>query len=133
MKSGAPNFGIGLVDVRDVAEAHYRGGFTPEAHGRNILRGHNSSFLEMAQILHAEFGDKYPIPNKGVPKWLLMLIGPMVNKAITRQFVRNNINHPWTASNAKVVKELGMTFRPLKDTLVESFQVLIDNDVVKAK
>ena len=36
MKMGAPKMGLGLVDVRDVAEAHYQAGFKPEAQGRYI-------------------------------------------------------------------------------------------------
>jgi len=34
MKMGAPKLGIGLVDVRDVADAHFNAGFTPKAKGR---------------------------------------------------------------------------------------------------
>ena len=30
LKSGVPRWGFGIVDVRDLAEAHYRAGFTPE-------------------------------------------------------------------------------------------------------
>lgn len=133
LKMGAPKLGIGLVDVRDVAEAHFRGGFMQEANGRNILAAHNSNMLEMAQILNKKFGDKFPVPNKAVPKWLLMLIGPLVNKALTRKFIRNNINVEWKASNAKVKKDLGMEFRPLEETLVESFQVLVDNKILQPK
>ena len=36
MKMGAPRFGMGCVDVRDVADAHFKAGFTPEAKGRYI-------------------------------------------------------------------------------------------------
>jgi len=36
MKSGVPKFGIGLVDVRDVAEAHLQAGMNPKASGRYI-------------------------------------------------------------------------------------------------
>lgn len=131
IKQGAPNVGIGIVDVRDLAEAHYKAGFTPEAHGRNIVSGHNTSILEMAKILYPIYGDRYPIPNKAVPKWLLLVVGRFVNKALTWRFIGNNVNHAWRANNSKVKKELGVTFRPLKDTLQDSFQNLIDAGIFK--
>lgn len=133
LKKGVPKIGIGVVDVRDVAEAHFRAGFTPSAKGRHITSAHNSDFLEMSRILHDEFGKEFPIPNKPVPKWLLMFVGPMINKALTRKYIRNNVNHVWKADNSKIRKELGMEFRPLEVTLKDAFQVLIDTGVVKRK
>jgi len=51
----------------------------------------------------------------------------------TRKFIRNNVNIPWRADNSKIKKELGMSFRPLKETMEDSFQVLIDEGILKAK
>ena len=133
MKMGAPKMGAGVVDVRDVAEAHYRAGFTPEAHGRYITSAHETDFLEMGTVLLPKYGDKFPLPKKALPKWLLMIIGPMTNKSFTRRFIRNNVNIPWRADNSKIKKDLGMTFRPLKETMEDSFQVLIDEGILKAK
>jgi dihydroflavonol-4-reductase len=133
MKMGVPNMGIGLVDVRDVALAHYQAGFTPEANGRHITSGHNTGFLEIAQLLHKHFGGQYPVPNKALPKWLLMLIGPMVNKSLTRNFIRNNIDQIWKADNTKVQRELGVTFRPLEETMIDSFKMLIDEKIITPK
>jgi dihydroflavonol-4-reductase len=130
LKSGVPNMGVGFVDVRDLAKAHLSAGFKEEANGRHILSGHNSSFLEMAQELHKMYGKEYKVPNKALPKWLLSLIGPMVNKAITRKFVKNNVNIEWKADNSKSKKELGVQYRPLKESLKDSFEVLIKNDMV---
>ena len=130
LKMGAPNLGIGLVDVRDVAEAHYQAGFTPEAQGRYITSAHDTSFLELAQTLHAQYGDQYPIPNRALPKWLLMLIGPLVNRAMTRTFIRNNVDQPWRADNSKIRRELGLNFRPMDETMRDSFAVLVEHQLV---
>ncbi|MBD3383944.1 NAD-dependent epimerase/dehydratase family protein [candidate division KSB1 bacterium] len=130
LKFGAPDIGFGVVDVRDVAEAHYQAAFTPEAQGRYITCGHNSSLLEMAQILHARYGEHYPIPKKALPKWLLMLIGPMVNKTMTRKYIHKNVNLPFKTNNSKSREELGVTYRPLEETMEEAFQVLIDNNII---
>ncbi len=133
MKMGVPDIGIGVVDVRDLAQAHYQAGFTPGAQGRYIICGHGSSFLEIARLTHEEYGDRYPIPRSALPKWLLFIIGPLVNKAITRKFVKNNVNKPWRADNSKSKTELNVTYRPLKETMVDSFKVLIDANLLKPK
>jgi nucleoside-diphosphate-sugar epimerase len=133
MKMGAPKIGVGVVDVRDVADAHFRAGFTPEANGRNITSAYNSDLLELGLILLPKYGDRFPLPKKALPKWLLMIIGPIVNKLFTRKYIRNNLDVPFNADNSKVKKELKMTFRPLKETMEDSFQVLIDAGIIKSK
>ena len=133
MKAGVPNAGIGVVDVRDLAEAHFQAGFRPEAKGRHIINGHNSGFLELATELAKDFGDKYPIPKKALPKWLLLIVGPIVNKAITRHWVRNNINHTWQADNSKSKRELEINYHPLRESMRDGFQQIIDSGVIPAK
>jgi len=129
-KTGAPKLGIGLVDVRDVAEAHFQAGFNPNAKGRYITSGHNTDFLEMSLALKDKYGAKYPTAKSAIPKWLIILIGPFIDKNLDRKFLRNNVNIEWKADNSKIKKELGISFRPLKTTMEESFQVLIDEKVI---
>jgi nucleoside-diphosphate-sugar epimerase len=123
-KTGVPNLGMGIVDVRDLANAHYLAAFTPAAEGRHIISGHNSSFGEMAQILYAKYGKTHKIPKRNLPKWLLMLIGPIVNKALTWKFIRNNVNKVWKADNSKSKTALGLTYMPLADSLYDTFESL---------
>lgn len=133
MKTGAPKLGIGLVDVREVAEAHYQAGFNPKAEGRYICSAHNTNFLEMAQSLRPKFGDQYPLPKNSLPKWLLLLIGPMVNPLFTRPYIRKNVNVPFSADNSKIKKDLGIEFRPLRETMEDSFQALVYEGLVTGK
>ena len=131
MKTGAPDLGMGMVDVRDLAEAHFRAGFTPGAEGRNIISAHNSSILEMARLLHDKYGDRYPIPSRKIPKWLLWLVGPVVTKgAMSRKMISLNVGYPWQADNAKSVRELGMTYRAQAETLVDMFRQMTKNNRV---
>jgi len=133
MKMGAPKMGVGVVDVRDVADAHYKAGFTPTAKGRYITAAHESNFLEMGTVLLPKYGDKFPLPKRALPKWLMMIVGPMTNKLFSRQFIRNNVNVPWRADNSKIKNELGINFRPLQETMEDAFQVMIDEGLLKAK
>jgi len=126
VKTGVPHLEIGVVDVRDVATAHFLAGFTPTAAGRHIVSGHNTSFMQMAATLRPRFGDQFPLPRKEVPKWLIWLFGPMINKTLTRKYVARNIGHPWRADNSKSRQSLGVTYRPLEETMNETFQQLAD-------
>lgn len=133
MKMGAPKLGIGLVDVRDVADAHIAAGYTPSAKGRHITSGHNTNFLEMGLALQPKYGKDYPLPKKALPKWLIMIVGPMMNKLMTRDFIRKNIGIEWKADTSKIKNELGISFLPMQKTMEDSFQILIDNKIVVAK
>ncbi len=132
-KQGAPKLGIGVVDVRDLADVHFNAGFTPEAKGRHIASAHDTNFYEMGMVLHQKFGQDYPIPKKAAPKWLIWLLGPMVNKALTRKFISNNVGHEWKADNSKSIKSLSASYRPLQETMYDAFQVLVDSGVLSKK
>lgn len=132
-KTGAPKLAVGIVDVRDVADAHYLAAYTPEASGRYITSAHSTNFFAMTQELLPKYGAKFPLPTSEAPKWLLLLIGPLLNKALTRKFIRNNMNIEWKADNSKIKRELGITFRSLSDTMNDSFQALIDANILKPK
>lgn len=132
MKAGAPSFPTGAVDVRDVAEAHISAGFTPSAHGRYIVSGRDTNMVEIAQILHSKFGDKYPIPNKALPKFLLWLFGPIASKGmLTRKSVSRNYGVECRFDTTKGIKELGMNYRPLEESLADMFEYMIANGYFK--
>jgi hypothetical protein len=53
----------------------------------------------------------------------------MANKLFTRRFIKNNINVEFRADNSKIKKELGINFRPMKESMEEAFQTLVDNKI----
>ncbi len=131
MKTGAPRWGFGAVDVRDLAEAHYNAGFTPTAKGRHIVSGHNTNMFAMSQTLLEKYGEDYPIPRRALPKWLMWVIGPIVDKSITRKAISRNVGLPWIGDNSKSVRELGISYRPLAESMNDFFQQMIDSGLVK--
>ncbi|MCU7811929.1 MAG: NAD-dependent epimerase/dehydratase family protein [Candidatus Thiodiazotropha sp. (ex Notomyrtea botanica)] len=131
MKTGAPRWGFGVVDVRDLAEAHFKAGYTPNAEGRHIVSAHNTDMFAMSQTLVDKYGSDYPIPRKALPKWLLWLVGPAMDKAMTRKIIARNINLFWIGDNSKSTRELGMIYRPLAESMNDFFQQLVENDLVK--
>jgi len=131
LKAGAPRWGFGVVDVRDLAEAHYKAAFTPEARGRYIISGHNTDMFSMSQALLEKYGQDYPIPRRVLPKWLVWLTGPMADKTLTRKIISRNINLPWIGDNSKGIGELGIAYRPLTESMNDFFQQMIDSGLVK--
>lgn len=129
-KTGVPKLAVGIVDVRDVAEAHFQAGFTPKAKGRYITHAYNTDIYNLSQLLVPKYGNLYPIPKRMVPKWLLIAIGPLVDKRFSRRFIRNNVDIEFNADNSKIKKELGIQFRPIKVSIEESFEFLIKNKFI---
>ncbi len=132
LKAGVPNMGFGIVDVRDLADAHLRAAFVPEAEGRHVVSGHNTAFPEMADALRSKYGDRFPIPARTLPKWAVWLFGPMMSDAMTRKAISLNVGHPFKGDNSKSREALGVSYRPLSDTMNDFFAQLVDAGEVKA-
>ena len=128
MKMGAPEFNIGAVDVRDVAEAHFLAGYTEKAQGRYITSAEDTGFYQIAQMLQPTYGGTYPLPKRKLPKFFLLLMGKATG--MTRKEIRRNIGHPWKADNSKIKRELGISFRPVDKAVNEMFQQLIDTNQI---
>jgi nucleoside-diphosphate-sugar epimerase len=133
MKMGIPDIGFGVVDVRDLADAHLRAGYLPEAEGRFIISGHNTSFLEMARCLLNRFGNDYPLPRRKLPKWVVWLFGPMTTKGFTRKMVSLNVDLPWRADNRRSREILGVTYRPLSDSMNDFFAQMIESGRIRKR
>jgi dihydroflavonol-4-reductase len=129
LASGAPALQMGVVDVRDVARAHISAGFTPEAHGRYITNAETISMLQIGRILRSSFGWSLSFPLFEAPKLMIKLAAPVAG--LTRKFVDLNVGWPIAFDSSRTTKELGLEFRPAEETVVEHFQQMIDDGLVK--
>lgn len=129
MRAGVPRIMTCLVDVRDVAHAHVLAAQSPSAAGRYILCAETVSLLQMAHWLRPHFPD-YPLPRNEVPKWLTWLVAPWIG--LRREFVAKNVALPLALDHTRS-KVLGVTYRPLEQTLVDHFQQLIDDGLLKPR
>lgn len=98
--SGMPDLRIGMVDVRDLAEAHLRAGFLPDANGRYVLVGTDTTLPMLVEALRPTWSH-LKLPKRVMPKWLLWLVGPFAG--ISRQFVSKSIGLPWKSDNSKSI------------------------------
>lgn len=117
--------GFSLVDVRDVAAAHRLALESPLATGnRYILAGGNMWMREIAAVLAAEFNPRgYRVPTGSMPTWLLWLVArldPSIRAGLAFVGRRELV----TADKAR--RELGWTTRPLRDTIVDTANSLVE-------
>lgn len=125
---GVPRLLFSVVDVRDVAHAHVLAGDTPAANGRHIIAAREMSLLDMARTLATRY-PRYPLPRMELPKAAAWLFGPLTAD-ITRKFVSTNVGWPLRLDNTRSRRELGLTYRPVEQTLTEHFQQLIDDGLL---
>ena len=127
-KSGVPELWSGIVDVRDVATAHIKAGFTPQASGRHILVNKEVTLLDIAKNLQKYFGDSYPFPRREAPKFLFWLIAPMYDRS--RAYVSKNVGIPIKFDNSYTKSDLEMSYIPIEQTIKEHFQQILDDDLL---
>ena len=125
---GAPEGRFGVVDVRDVADAHVRAAMTAEATGRYILVAETLNLLQIAAILRDRFGAAYPFPRRTLPKFAAVLLAPLAG--LRRSEVRRNVGYPLRFDNRRAAAHLGMKFRPAARAIVDHFQQLVDDGLV---
>lgn len=127
---GCPDFGFGVVDVRDVADLHVRALTAPNMAGeRFIASGPFLKMVEIARLLKARLGrDGRKIPTRTLPDFMVRvtaLFDPMVRQVIGELGKTRNMD----ASHARDV--LGWVPRPAEESLVDTARSLIDLGVVR--
>jgi nucleoside-diphosphate-sugar epimerase len=127
-KTGVPELWNGIVDVRDVAAAHIKAGYTPGASGRHILVSDVARLLDIANILRNRFGDDYPFPRKQVPKFLFWILAPM--HGFTRKYASRNAGIRIKFDNSYSKKDLDLSYTPIEQTITEHFQQLLDDGLL---
>ena len=127
---GAPALEYAIVDVRDVAEAHLRAGLLPEANGRHVLVSETLRLIEMAEALRGHFGDRFPLPRQTASTPAALMLAP--RRGIPQAVAKRNLGYPLRFDNRRAREALGMTFRPAAESVVEHFQQLLDDGLVRS-
>lgn len=110
-RDAAPPVQFGAVDVRDVAEAHFRAGFLRDAQGRHIVSADDHSLGTLTEYLKPRFGDQWPLPR---------------DTSLPADLPR------YRSSNAKSTAALGMRYRSIETAIIEMFQQLIDQGSLRS-
>jgi dihydroflavonol-4-reductase len=123
---GIPDLAFGVVDVRDVVDAHLRALDTPEASGQRFIAVGQApvTLFEIAQIMRTGLGPAGSrVPRHRLPSWLvraLALARPGLREIVPQLGNRKQI------SNAKARTVLGWQPRPLRDTILDTSHSLSD-------
>lgn len=132
MLLGVPDLRFGVVDVREVADAHIAAGFNPKANHRYILCAQSSGLMGIADCLRAKFS-QYPLPNWIIPKPIIWLLGPILSDELPRRYVKLNVGYPFEVNNARSIEELGISYRPIEQSVTEAFAQMIEAGLVKKR
>ncbi len=127
---GLPNFGFGVVDVRDVADLHVRALTADGMNGeRFTASGPFMMMKEVAGVLRERLGiEARKVPTRGLPDFVLRAVSifdPTV-RMVTGELGKQRIT---PADHAREV--LGWEPRPAADTIVDTARSLIDLGLVK--
>ncbi len=125
-----PDFGFGVVDVRDVADLHVRALNAPGMAGeRFIASGRFMTLREVAEVLRAGLGPQASrVTTRDVPDWLVRvaaLFNPMA-RAVVGEL--GSVRHQ-DASHAKAV--LGWATRDEAQSILDTGRALLALGVVK--
>ncbi|HYE58415.1 MAG TPA: NAD-dependent epimerase/dehydratase family protein, partial [Rhodothermales bacterium] len=127
----APTGGTNVVDVRDVAEGHVRAMARGHTGERYFLGSQNLPWTEILGLLAGAFG--VPPPRRTVGPRVANLLGLLMEArgkltgrrpSLTRERARQTSAF-YRYRNDKAIRELGMTFRPFRETaqmLAEAFR-----------
>jgi nucleoside-diphosphate-sugar epimerase len=118
---GLPDWSMATVDIREVVQAHIEAARQPSAHGRYILAEREmTSLTEMSKILRKVH--KYPwlLPKRQLPNWLVMAFGPFFG--LSRDYMRKNLGIRFKIDNTRSIKELGIVYRPIEETLTDHYK-----------
>ena len=113
----------GIVDVRDVAEAHIRALEEPAAEGRYICVEHVITMEQVVELLRANGYEETELPSfdmSGKLGTLAVKIMAAFEDPGTRSYLRTNLGKTPRFDNTKVKEDLGLDFRDVEETILET-------------
>ncbi len=126
---GCPRFGFPLVDVRDVADLHYRAMLAPEAAGQRYIAANGFYWMsDVAKVLKARLPDRAKkIPTSDLPDLMLRMAAmfdPLVRGRLFELGKRRE------ASSEKARTQLGWTPRAGEEAIMAAAESMIALKIV---
>lgn len=125
-----PDIGFGIIDVRDVADLHYRAltasGIQSE---RYVCSGPFLKMIDVANLLRANLGEQAKkVPARKMPDWLLKLFA-LVRPEL-KQLVAE-LGNVRGGDSDHAMKTLGWTMRSPEEAILATAHSLIERGIVK--
>ena len=127
---GVPRFGWPLVDVRDIADLHYRAMLADGVAGERFIGANDFWWMtQVAEVLKAELGDKARrVPSRPIPNFVVRLsamFDPMVRERLFELGKHRLVSH----DHARRV--LGWMPRPNREAVVATARSLLEEGLVR--
>jgi dihydroflavonol-4-reductase len=117
-----------IVDVRDVALAHIRAIETESASGRYLTGAGIRSMRQVVDLLRENgWAEKYRLPSISLDNGFgTFLVGLVANlqKPGSRSYLKTHVGGEFRIDNAKVRRELGIEFRDIDQTILDTMSDL---------
>ena len=125
-----PDIGFGIIDVRDVADLHYRALTAPDVRNeRYVCSGPFLKMIDVADLLRANLGEKArKVPSRRMPDWLLKLFA-LVRPEL-KQLVAE-LGNVRGGDSRHAMQTLGWTMRTPEEAILATAHSLIDRGIVK--
>jgi len=124
------------VDVRDVAEAHVRAAENQSASGRYICSAELLSLQRSVDVLRANGFGGYKLPRMSLTSGFGTFLTRQLARfqpSGTRSFLETNLGRSANLDTTKIREELGMEFRDIDASIVETANNLIHWGHVKSR
>lgn len=119
----APNLSFGIVDVRDVAQAHLAAMMHPAPSERYVCTSESVPLIEISKLLREEFPQS-KAPRRRMPD-PLMYIAALFDKRLTFTFLRQNLGRQRRMDNGLIQRELLPGLRSAQESLIDTAQSLV--------
>jgi dihydroflavonol-4-reductase len=124
------------VDVRDVAEAHVRASERPEASGRYICSNERVSMTRTIDVLTKNGFASHRFPRmKLTSDFASAAVRQLARfqKPGSRSFIETNLARPLALDTSKIEDELGIEFRDMDTSIVETANDLVAWEYVERR
>jgi dihydroflavonol-4-reductase len=125
-----PKLISGYVDVRDVADLHFKAMTMPQANGQRFIAvaGESFSLLDIANVLRKNLGEKAAkVPTKELPNWLIKLFANFIPKL---KVLKPYLGMVKSASSEKAITLLGWKPRTTEEAILATAHSLIKIGIV---
>ncbi|KUL30676.1 SDR family oxidoreductase [Chlorobium limicola] len=125
---GIMDINWGFVDVRDTARAHILAMEKVSARGRYLCSAEVIDMRELVELLSLSGYGNYPLPKRD----LTNIFGTALMKTLswtqprdTGTYLRTHIGRSIRYECSKIEKELGIEFRPVRESILEAVEDMI--------
>ncbi|WP_422061010.1 SDR family oxidoreductase [Sphingopyxis sp.] len=125
-----PDIGFGIIDVRDVADLHYRALTAPGIRDeRYVCSGPFFKMIDIADLLRADLGEQArKVPIRKMPDWLLKIFA-LVRPELKQLVVE--LGNVRGGDSSHAIQTLGWTMHTPEEAILATAHSLIERGIVK--